>query len=281
MLGFGTDSLTDIPTDEYARIDIEALESVLKEDTEIPTLLLLQAGDVNTGGFDDFSRIMPIARAHHCWVHVDGAFGLWAAGSPDYRHLVAGAELADSWATDGHKWLNVPYDCGYAFVADPEAHARAFSQQASYLVHLEQVRDQVTYNPEFSRRGRGFATWAAIRELGQSGIEQLIQRTCQHAKAIVEGIGDLHGAEIVVHPIINQGLVRFTDPAGTGSRESNVDRTEKVINAINATGEAFFQATTFKGKRCMRISVSGWRTNDDDVKRTIDAVRKAILIVDH
>ena len=275
MLGFGTDILINVPSDSAGRMMVEEFEIEISKEPELPVLVLLQAGDLNTGAYDDFKALIPIARKYNSWIHVDGAFGLWASASKKYRHLTAGVEEADSWATDGHKWLNVPYDCGYAFTAHPEAHHRAMAQQASYLTHLNQARDQMNWNPEFSRRARGFSTYAAIRELGKNGIEDLINRTCSHAHSIVRQIGELNNAEIIALPEINQGLLRFLDPHAQSEKDHDA-YTEKVINAVNESGEAFFGPVTFKGKRCMRISVSGWRTSDEDVRRTVEAVRKAI-----
>jgi glutamate/tyrosine decarboxylase-like PLP-dependent enzyme len=184
-------------------------------------LVLLQAGDVNTGGFDDLEALIPIARKYGAWTHVDGAFGMWAAASPRYAHLVRGMEKAHSWATDGHKWLNVPYDCGYAFVAEPEAHRDAMSHQASYLTHQDVARDPLDWNPEFSRRARGFASYAALRELGRNGLREMVQRNCDCAAAIVDGLRRLDGVEVLSEPIINQGLVSFRDPSGRISDEWN------------------------------------------------------------
>jgi glutamate/tyrosine decarboxylase-like PLP-dependent enzyme len=228
---------------------------------------LLQAGEINTGAFDPFAELIPIARRHDAWVHVDGAFGLWAAASPRYRPLLAGFELADSWATDGHKWLNVPYDSGYAFIAHPEPHRASMSHRAVYLTHDAAMRDQMDWNPEWSRRARGFSTYAALRELGRNGVAALIDRCCDHAREIVDGIGQLEGAEVLCRPTINQGLVRFTDDR----------RTDEVIAAIADTGEAFFTASTWHGMRVMRVSVCNWQTSEDDVRRTISAVKRAIL----
>ncbi len=275
MLGFGTNIMTQLKTNASGCIDVDDFALAMAEDPALPTLVLLQAGDLNTGAYDNFQKIIPIARKYNSWVHVDGAFGLWASASRKYRHLNEGIEQADSWATDGHKWLNVPYDCGYAFTAHPEAHRRAMSQPASYLTHKSQSRDQMDWNPEFSRRGRGFATYAVIRELGINGIEALIDRTCQHAHAIVTGAGKFENVEIVAMPIINQGLLRFHDPHST-SQNDHDQYTEEIIHKINITGEAFFQPTTYKGKRCMRVSVSGWRTNEEDVNRTVEAIRSAL-----
>lgn len=233
-----------------------------------PTILCLRAGELNTGAFDDFAEIIPRAKQHNVWVHIDGAFGLWAAASPKFRHLMRGAEQADSWATDGHKWLNVPYDSGYAFVRDPEAHRASMTMKTSYLIYDDSARDQIDWNPEFSRRARGFATYAALRELGRGGIANLIERSCAHASALVRGIGSLPNAEVIASPVINQGLVRFYN---------DDSRTDQVIAKAVASGECFTGGVTFRGKRCMRISVSNWRTTDADVVRTIEAFRKILL----
>jgi glutamate/tyrosine decarboxylase-like PLP-dependent enzyme len=199
-------------------------------------------------------------------VHVDGAFGLWAAASPRLRHLTRGVDGADSWATDGHKWLNVPYDSGYAFIAHPDAHRAAMSYRASYLTHDGAARDQLDWTPEWSRRARGFSTYAAIRELGRSGIAALIERCCDRARDIVRGIGALPGAQVVWAPAVNQGLVRFGDDA----------RTDAVIAAIIRGGEAFFGGTTWRGLRCMRVSVCNWQTSQNDVERAVQAVAQAL-----
>ena len=248
----------------------------LAEEPDRPTIVVLQAGDLNIGAFDDFTRLIPLAHEHGAWVHVDGAFGLWAAASERYRHLLQGAEHADSWTTDGHKWLNVPYDCGYGFVADAEAHRASLAHRASYLIHDADARDQMDWNPEWSRRGRGFATYAALRQLGKAGIADLIDRTCAHALDLVTGIGALPGAEILWKPQINQGLVRFLDP-GLTATESDHDRfTNHVIAKILASGEAFFTASTWRGRRVMRVSVCNWQTSSQDVEQVITCVSKIL-----
>jgi glutamate/tyrosine decarboxylase-like PLP-dependent enzyme len=275
MLGFGSDNIISIATDEMGRMSVGDLTIELNKETHVPAIVFLQAGDVNTGIYDDFKKIIPLAHAANAWVHIDGAFGLWASASPKYQHLNKGIENADSWATDGHKWLNVPYDCGYAFTAHPESHRRSMGQQASYLTHDSHARDEMDWNPEFSRRARGFATYAVIRELGSSGIADLIDRTCEYASSIVAQVGEMDHAEVVAKPVINQGLLRFMSPAPSSEKDHD-DFTEKVIKAINETGEAFFQPTTFKGKRCMRVSVSGWRTNVRDVSRTVAAIKNSL-----
>lgn len=270
LLGFGSRSIEVLPANEAGLMDPGVLAGAL--DPKIPTVVLLQAGDINTGAFDDFEALVPIAHGAGAWVHLDGAFGLWAAASPSQRHHMHGAEAADSWATDGHKWLNVPYDSGYAFVADADAQRAAMGHRASYLTHDSEARDEIDWNPEWSRRSRGFATYAAIRELGRSGIADLVDRTCRHAASLVEGIGALDGAEVVSRACINQGLVRFLDP-----NKKDHDRfTDVVLDRIEAGGEALFSGTHYRGRRCMRISVCSWLTDDEDVERTIRAVKAAI-----
>jgi glutamate/tyrosine decarboxylase-like PLP-dependent enzyme len=185
--------------------------------------------------------------------------------------------MADSWATDGHKWLNVPYDCGYAFVAHPEAHTASMTYRASYMVHESNVRDQMDWNPEWSRRGRGVATYAAIRQLGRQGIADLVERTCAFAHDLVTRIGALPGAQLVWEPQINQGLVRYLDPSPNATEADHDRWTDETIAAIQTTGEAFFGGTTWEGKRCMRVSVCNWQTNSNDVNRAVEAVRKVLI----
>jgi glutamate/tyrosine decarboxylase-like PLP-dependent enzyme len=197
---------------------------------------------------------------------------MWAAASPRYQHLLRGIEKADSWATDGHKWLNVPYDCGYAFVARSEAHRASMSYQASYLSHQSEARDPLDWNPEFSRRARGFSSYAALRELGRSGLQELVERNCDCAKQMVEGFSRLENVEVLFDPVINQGLVAFLDPSGNPSDEWN----DKMIAEIVKEGTSFFSGTTWNGRRAMRISVSNWQTSSDDVQRTLAGVQRAL-----
>jgi glutamate/tyrosine decarboxylase-like PLP-dependent enzyme len=272
LLGIGSDNLVGLDTDEEGRLDAAALDQALAAAAGTPCIVVLQAGELNTGVFDNFEQLIPIARRHGAWVHVDGAFGLWAATTPRFRHLTAGAGTADSWATDGHKWLNVPYDCGYAFVATPEAQRAAMSYQASYLVFDNTARDQIDWNPEWSRRARGFATYAAIRQLGRDGIAAIVERCCDHARALTLGIGALPGAETLWTPVINQGLVRFLDPRG----EDHDARTDQVIAAAQASGEVFCGGVTWRGKRAMRISVCNWMTSERDVERVIAAFARIL-----
>ena len=275
LLGLGRGSIVDIPVDESG-LTAAALEPVLAAAPGVPTIVLLQAGDLNTGAFDPFREVIAAAHGHGAWVHVDGAFGLWAATSPAHRHLTAGVEGADSWATDGHKWLNVPYDCGYAIVADREAHRRSFSHRVAYLDHSDVARDQVDWNPEYSRRARGFATYAAIASLGREGIGRLVADCCRHASAIVEGATALPGVQVLCHPRINQGLLRFLDPRPGATDADHDRRTEGVAARVVASGEALFACTTWRGLRCMRVSVSGWATTDEDVERTVRAIGAAL-----
>ncbi len=271
LLGIGTSNMVVLPSDAASRLTPQVLGEALARELGRPTIVVLQAGDINCGAFDPFSELIALAHGAGAWVHIDGAMGLWCNAVPELRHLLAGAELADSWATDGHKWLNVPYDCGYAFVAHPEHHRAGMELRASYLVHADDARDQLDWTPDHSRRARGFATWAALRELGRTGLSDLIARCCRHAHAIVTRIGALPNARAMCVPQINQGLVRFYD-ARPGATEENHDRrTDEVMAAINATGEAFFTGTTWRGGRCMRVSVSSWRTTADDVDRAVAA----------
>jgi glutamate/tyrosine decarboxylase-like PLP-dependent enzyme len=273
LLGLGTASVEHLKTDSDGRLTPDALAKGLARGAA-PAVVLLQAGEINTGICDPFAELIPMAHRHGAWVHVDGAFGLWAAASPRHRQLVDGVELADSWATDGHKWLNVPQDSGYAFVKHPEPHRAAVSHRAAYLIHDAEMRDQMDWNPEWSRRARGFSTYAALRELGRDGVAALIDGCCAHARAIVDGIGRLPGAQVLWRPSINQGLVRFLDPR----RADHDRRTDDVIAAINAGGEAFFSGTTWRGMRAMRVSVCNARTTPEDVERTVRAV-EAVLSV--
>ncbi|MBV8689272.1 MAG: aspartate aminotransferase family protein, partial [Candidatus Eremiobacteraeota bacterium] len=276
MLGLGTNSLTLLESDERETLDANALQAALEADETAPTIVVLQAGDINTGSFDRFSTLIPLAKRYGAWLHVDGAFGLWAAASPRYARLLEGVSEADSWATDGHKWLNVPFDCGFAFVRHADAHRAAMSVSAPYVAANAELRDQLDWNPEWSRRARGFSTYAAIRELGRSGIASLIERTCKHASDIVERLGELPAVEVLWRPIINQGLVRFLDQRPNAIDSDHDRRTEAVIHAIVESGEAFFAATTWRGKRCMRISVLNWRTSSEDVRRTTNAVSRVL-----
>jgi len=276
FLGLGQSQVVYLPTDAQDGLQPDALEQALKADSSAPAIVLLQAGDINIGAYDLFERLIPVAKHYGAWIHVDGAFGLWAAASPRYQHLLRGIAGADSWATDGHKWLNVPFDCGYAFVADTVAHRAAMSHRAGYLSHDEEARDQINWNPDWSRRARGFSTYAALRQLGRHGLAALIERCCVHAHSLVTRIGSLPGAEVLWEPVINQGLVRFLDTRPLAPDKDHDRKTDEVIAAIVTTGEAFFGGTTWRGRRAMRVSVCNWQTNEQDVQRSVNAVAKVL-----
>lgn len=267
FLGLGTRNLILLEPDNGGMLRADDVARTLDQLPAGTAIVVLQAGEINTGVFDPFAKIIPVAREHGAWVHVDGAFGLWANCSRQYRHFLEGAEDADSWATDGHKWLNVPFDCGYAFVRDSVSHRAAMSFRAPYLAAAADARDPFDWNPEWSRRARGFATYAALRELGRDGIEEIVDRCSECARTLVLRIGALPGARVVWEPSLNQGLVRFFDDDA---------ETERVITAINATGEAFFSGTEFRGMRAMRVSVCNWRTTRQDIDRAVAAVRRAL-----
>jgi glutamate/tyrosine decarboxylase-like PLP-dependent enzyme len=212
-------------------------------------------------------EIAKIATEAGAWLHVDGAFGLWAAASPELRLLVDGVGEADSWATDAHKWLNVPYDCGLAFVAHPDAHRAAMAMTAEYLVvDSEAARDAMDWTPEFSRRARGVAVYAALRSLGRSGVAELVERCCRHARRFAEELGRLPGCEILNDIVLNQVLLRFADDTTTRT----------VLEAVQRSGEAWMSGTTWDGRFAIRISVSNWRTADEDVARTVAAFARAV-----
>lgn len=272
LLGMGTGAVTSLPVNQAGQLEAAVLERALADAPDAPTIVLLQAGDLNIGAYDCFADLVPLAHRHKAWVHVDGAFGLWANATPRHKHLLAGVEHADSWATDGHKWLNVPYDSGFAFVAHPEAHRKAMAYEASYIAHNDQVREQKDWNPDWSRRGRGVPAYAALRQLGRDGVAAMVERCCGHARAIVNGIAALPGAQLVWEPVINQGLVRFLDPRPGATQADHDKWTDHVSDAVAAGGEAFFTNSTWRGLRCMRVSVCNWQTSAGDVERAVAAV---------
>ncbi len=267
VLGLGAGTLEPVATDLQGAIDITSLEHVLASGPDGPMIVCLQAGNVNSGAFDDIAAATTAAHDHGAWVHVDGAFGLWAAANPTTRHLTAGIETADSWATDGHKWLNVPYDSGYAFCAHPDAHSAALSYTATYLTGQGQggIRAPGDYVLESSRRARGFATWAALRQLGRTGVAELVERCCSLARRFAEQLSAIDNATIVNDVVLNQVLVGFGDD----------ERTDRVIESVQRSGECWMGATTWHGQRLMRISVSSWRTTEADVDRSVTAILTA------
>ncbi len=268
MLGIGTNQLRAVETDDEGRMRADRLELA----GQGPLVVCVQAGNVNGGACDPLRAIgerVAAARAHRpVWLHLDGAFGLWARVAPARRHLVDGAELADSWSTDAHKWLNTPYDSGIALVRDAEAHRRTFHGGATYLPGDVGVPNAFDLAPELSRRARGFALWAALRELGRRGVADLVERCCAHAERFAAGLAALDGAIVMNEPVLNQLVVRFRDPAG-GDDDAY---TRDVIARVIADGTCYPSATTWRGRAAMRISVSNWSTDEDDVDRSIAAI---------
>ena len=267
LLGIGAGAVEPVAAGPQGAIDTEALAEALAARPDGPTIVCLQAGNVNTGAWDDLASGCEIAHRHDAWVHVDGAFGLWAAASPSKRPLMSGIESADSWAVDGHKWLNAPYDTAYVFCADPEAHAASMSFTAAYLAgHGEGgERAPSDFVPESSRRARGFATWAALRELGREGIAELVDRCCALATRFGEQLAAIDGVEIGNEIVLNQVLVSF------GSDE----QTDRLIEAVQREGTLWAGGTTWRGRRYMRISVSNWSTTEADVDRSVEAIARA------
>jgi glutamate/tyrosine decarboxylase-like PLP-dependent enzyme len=266
FVGLGLRSVERIPADEQGRMRPDALrEAVSRHDG--PSIVCAKAGEVNTGSVDDLAAIADAAEEAGAWLHVDGAFGLWAAASPRFAHLTEGAERADSWATDGHKWLNVPYDCGIMLCARPEPHRRATSVYADYLIHADEggPRDQMDWTPEFSRRARGFTVYAAIRQLGRRGVADLVERCCDLAARFAEGIAEVPGVEVLNEVVLNQVLLRF---------ESD-ERTLAVLDVVQRSGEAWMSGTVWDGRQAIRISVSNWQTSEEDIDRTVAAFAAA------
>ncbi|MGH2655232.1 MAG: pyridoxal phosphate-dependent decarboxylase family protein [Actinomycetota bacterium] len=268
LLGIGASAVEPVATDPNGAIDPADLARVLEAGPDAPTIVCVQAGNVNTGACDNLVAACDAATRRDAWVHVDGAFGLWAAVSPSVKHLVTGIERADSWAVDGHKWLNVPYDTGYVFCADSEAHAASMSYTAAYLAgHGEgMVRAPSDYVPESSRRARGFATWAALRQLGQRGLAELVDRCCGLARRFGDQLGRLDEVEIANDIVLNQVLVSFDSD----------ERTDRLIAAVQRDGTCWMGGTTWRGRRYMRISVSNWSTTEADVDRSVAAIGRLL-----
>ncbi|MFK4222370.1 pyridoxal phosphate-dependent decarboxylase family protein [Streptomyces sp. NPDC019890] len=263
-LGLGKPQL--VKADDQGRIEPEALRHHLAAGGQSPTIVILQAGDIHSGAFDPFVETIRAAREADAWVHIDGAFGLWAAASPMYAHLTAGCASADSWATDAHKTLNVPYDCGLAIVRDPFAVRAAMGLQGDYLIQDEHG-DPIDKVPELSRRGRAFTVWAALRSLGRSGVADLVERLCRHASAFATGIAGIDGATVLNEVVFTQVCAEF----------GNDERTERVLTRLLDDGTAWISGSIWHGRRVMRISVSNWSTTDDDVTRALDAIRRASM----
>jgi glutamate/tyrosine decarboxylase-like PLP-dependent enzyme len=270
MLGLGRERVVRVPSDDQGRMLASALAEALAG-LDRPALVVAQAGNVNTGSFDPFEPIVAAVRANGGWLHVDGAFGLWAAADPSRREMLRGVGGADSWTTDAHKWLNVPYDAGLAFVADPTAHRAAMSMGAAYYVQgAGAQRDSFDYVPDSSRRARGFTIWAALRSLGRTGLAELVSGACDRAARFARGLAGVRGATILNDVVLNQVLVRFDDPSGDAAAGDR--RTDAMIAAIREDGTLWLGGTDWRGRRAMRISVSGWSTTDADVDRSVAAI---------
>jgi glutamate/tyrosine decarboxylase-like PLP-dependent enzyme len=256
LLGLGRSRLTRVPVDGQGRMRPSALPRLSG-----PTILCTQAGNVNTGAFDPIGEICSRARGDNVWVHVDGAFGLWAAAAPARAHLTAGMQQADSWATDAHKWLNVPYDSGLALVKDAEALKASMAITAEYLPTDSPYRNPSDFTPELSRRARGVEIWAALRSLGRSGLADLVERTCRCAARFAEGLASA-GHQVLNQVVLNQVLVSFGTP----------QTTRRVIAALQEEGTCWCGETVWQGETAMRISVCSWATTDDDVERSLEAM---------
>jgi glutamate/tyrosine decarboxylase-like PLP-dependent enzyme len=268
LLGFGERSLELVPADHNGAMEAESLAGLLRRDQGAPTIIVAQAGNVNTGACDDLTRISALAKEHHAWLHVDGAFGLWAAASPEHSHLVAGLEGADSWGCDGHKWLNVPYDSGYAFCAHPDVHATALAYTAEYLTGQVAGREfgGGDFVMESSRRARGFATWAALRSLGRAGVAGLIERNCRLARYLADRVREVSGFEVPHDVVLNQVLISVGDP----------ELTDRAVKRIQEDGNVWLGATTWQGRRLLRVAVSNWSTTEGDIDQAVAAIRDSV-----
>ena len=258
VVGLGRSRVVKVPTDAQGRMRADAFPKISG-----PTIVCLQAGNVNTGSFDPIAELGPRSREAGAWVHIDGAFGLWARTAPSRVHLAKGMEHADSWATDGHKWLNVPYDSGIAFVRDGDALRQAMAVTAEYLPTETKQRNPSDFTPELSRRARGVDVWAAMRSLGRSGISEMVERHCRQARRFADGLTQ-QGFEIFNDVVLNQVLVSFGTP----------EQTKRMIAAIQADGTMWAGETVWQGRTAMRISVIGWNTSDADVEKSLAAIQR-------
>jgi glutamate/tyrosine decarboxylase-like PLP-dependent enzyme len=283
LLGLGAATAQTIETDERGAMRPEPLAAALTS-LSGPTIVCAQIGNVNTGAIDPMSELCDAVDALRArvgrdavWLHADAAFGLWARASARLRHLAAGAERADSWATDAHKWLNTPYDCGIAIVKDAAAHRRAMAVRAAYLPDpsAHAARSPMDWTPEFSRRARGFAVYAALRQLGRRGVRELIERCCDHAQAFAEQLRAVPGVRVLCHVELNQVLVRFAAPSGNADPARDDAHTREVVRRVQAEGTCFMSETTWHGLVAMRISVANWSTDAEDVERSVASIARA------
>ncbi|HUQ78724.1 MAG TPA: aminotransferase class V-fold PLP-dependent enzyme [Patescibacteria group bacterium] len=280
MLGLGRSRVHKVVADEQGRMRPDALRETLVGLTEPAVLVCAQSGNVNTGAFDPLPEIVATVRElPNAWLHVDGAFGLWAAVSPGLRHLTAGLAAADSWTTDAHKWLNVPYDSGIAIVRDAAAHHAAMTLGAAYYVETQGgERDPYNWVAESSRRARGFPIYAALRELGRDGLTGMIDRCCAIARRMADGLRDAPGVTILNDVVLNQVLVRFAPDAEADAAAIDA-RTRAVIAAVQAEGTCWLGGTTWHGMAAMRISVSNWSTTEADADESVAAIRRCAVAV--
>ena len=272
MLGFGSRQLERVAADGQGRMRPDALAATLDK-SAAPAVVCAQAGNVNSGAFDPLDEIAEIARRHGAWLHVDGAFGLWASASASLGTLTRGVELADSWATDAHKWLNVPYDSGLVFVANPAAHRAAMSLSAAYLIRSpEEPREPMDWTPESSRRARGFAIYAALRSLGRTGVSDMIERGCALARRFADRLGAESGLTILNDVVLNQVLVR----AGSARPDASDDaRTQAMIRGVQEARVCWAGGTRWHDMEAMRLSVSNWSTTEEDVDRSAQSIVRA------
>jgi glutamate/tyrosine decarboxylase-like PLP-dependent enzyme len=267
LLGIGTDALRAVRCGPNGVIDPDALADAF--DTVVgPTIVCVQAGNINTGGVDPLDIVCEIAHRRQAWVHVDGAVGLWAVASPEIRPIFAGVERADSWSTDAHKWLNTPFDCGIVVCAHPDAHHATTGIAAPYIV-MSAERDEFEWTPEWSRRARSLPLYAAMRSLGRTGIVELVERCCAYARRFASQLDAITGISVLNDVVLNQVLVRFDDPDG-----DHDSLTDDVVRRIQQDGTCWMGGTTWRGMRAMRISVSNWNTTSDDVDRSVAAILK-------
>ena len=266
MLGLGYDRLRMVDADDQGRMRIDKLQEEL-DSHDGPTIVCAQAGEINTGAFDPLAEIVDACRERGAWCHVDGAFGLWAAASPTRRHLLDGYERADSWASDGHKWLNVPYDCGIAAVADSDAHRTAMVSSAPYISVMDaDTPSGFNWAPEFSRRARGVPVYAALRFLGRDGVADLVDRCCDHARRMADLLQEVDGLEILNDVVLNQVLIRVGD---------DDEQTNTTLERIQQDGTCWLTGSTFRGQSVIRVSVVGWQTTAEDIDRSAEAVIRA------
>jgi glutamate/tyrosine decarboxylase-like PLP-dependent enzyme len=268
MLGLGADNAIRVRTDDAGRLDPDALAAEL-DAGEGPAIVCAQAGEVNTGCFDPFDELADVCERHDAWLHVDGAVGLWAAASREFDSLTNGLERADSWSTDAHKWLNVPYDCGFIAVAEPDALRGAMGISAPYLTAAQNARDSYQYVPESSRRGRGFVLYAALRSLGRNGVADLVERCSSLARLMAQEVGGDPALEVINEVVINQVLVAIA-----GDEDGNA--TAAAVERLQDDGTCWLAGTSWRGRPAIRISVCNWRTSEEDIRRSAAVIRETV-----